>query len=280
MGGVSLPIWTTVADTYGHLWRHRWTNFVQIFIWAMQIPALFLAALMRLAGLEWTVSDWDLVPFLVNMTTLIACLLAGGGLMFLSCGRAVLYGRQPRIGDAVRPLRMGRFWRTLMIYWLVVNLVPTVAVHSARICFEIAGIDSPWLLYYGLVAVYWAWAVPAAQAIVVALPVAVFEAHGTPIREGWLRLRGNRARMVALCVLAALPPLAAVMLTDYGTEQLVTYSYENDWPYIVEFFLSWPLLPPFRTMLSLLLILVLAASVICAYARLSPRFDDVAKVFG
>ncbi len=283
-GRVSLPIWITVAETYGHLWRHRWTYFLQIFIWAllvwaMQIPALFLSALIRFAGLDWTVSGRDLAPYVVNMTTLIVCLLAGGGLMFLSCGRAVMYGRQPRIGDAVRPLRMGSFWRILMIYWLVVNLVPTVAVHSARIYFEIAQIDNPWLLYYALVAVYWAWAVPAAQAIVVALPIAAFEAHGRPIREGWLRLRGNRARMVALCILAALPPLAAVMLTDYGTERLVTYSYENDWPYVVEFFLAWPLLAPFRTMLSLLLILILGASVVCAYARLSPRFDDVARVF-
>jgi len=248
-------------------------------VWAMQIPALFLTALIRLAGLDWTVSGRDLAPYVVNLTTLIVCLLAGGGLMFLSYGRAVMYGRQPRIGDAVRPHRMGSFWRILMIYWLVVNLVPTVAVHSARIYFEIAGIDNPWLIYYGLAAVYWAWAVPAAQAIVVALPVAAFEAHGTPIREGWSRLRGNRARLCALCVLAALPPLAAVMLADYGMEQLVTYSYENDWPYVVELLLTWPLLAPFRTMLSFLLILILGASVICAYARLSPRFDEVARVF-
>ena len=85
--------------------------------------------------------------------------------------------------------------------------------------------------------------------------------------------------MAALCVLAALPPLAAVMLTDYGMEQLLTYNYENDWPNFIEYFVTWPLLAPFRTMLSFLLILILGASVICAYARLSPRFEEVARVF-
>ena len=279
-----LPVWATVSETYRHLWQNRWPYLWQLLIWAlltwlMQIPVELLIGLFQFSSLDWTVSGRDLVPLVLNLATLILCLLAGGGLMFLSCGRAIMFGRKPRIGDAVRPHRLGTFWRILAVYWLIVNFVPTVAVHSLQTYFAIAEIDNPWLTYYGLVAGYWAWALATAPTIVLALPIAAFEAPTAPIREGWSRLRGNRLRLSALCLLAAMPPLAAEMLYDYGIEHLVTLVYENNWPYLVQYIATWPLLAPVRSMLSFLLILILGASVLSAYARLSPRFDHVARVF-
>jgi hypothetical protein len=283
-GPAPLPLWLTVRETYRLLWLNRWVHFWQLFVWAMltwlmQIPAELLIGLLQSARLEWAVSGRDFLPYVLNLVILILCLLAGGGLMFLSIGRAIMFGRKPRIGDAVRPLRLGSFWRILGVYWLIVNLVPTVVVHSLRIQFEIAGTDDIWLTYYGLIAAYWLWAVAAAPAIVLALPIAAFEAPAAPIREGWSRLRGNRFRLSALCLLAAMPPLAVEMLNDYGVTQLVLFSEANNWPYLVQYLVTWPLAAPVRSMLSFLLILILAASVVSAYARLSPRFEHVARVF-
>ena len=85
--------------------------------------------------------------------------------------------------------------------------------------------------------------------------------------------------LCALSLLAAIPPVAVEMLNDYGVGELVVYAEANNWPYLVQYLVTWPLSAPVRSMLSFLLILILAASVISAYARLSPRFEHVARMF-
>src|SRR5262245_51114327 len=111
-----LSVRWTGADTYRYLWQHRWTFFWHLFIWAIlmwiaRIPAQLLTVFAGFAGLAVTISGQDITDYAIDLIVSILCLLAGGGLMFLSCGRAIIFGRMPRIGDAVRPFRMGTFWR-------------------------------------------------------------------------------------------------------------------------------------------------------------------------
>jgi hypothetical protein len=281
---VSLPIWATFKDAYRHLWQHRWIFFWQLFIWALfiwvaQIPGQLLTFLARHAGLTWTLSDQDITDFAIYLTISILCLLAGGGLMFLSSGRAIILSRRPRIGDAVRPFRMGSFWRYLMLYWLIVNLVPTVGVQGLRTYLTFEGIGSWWFNYYGLLAAYWAWAVAAAPTIVLALPIGAFEPHARPMRDGWTRLRGNRLRLAALSILAALPVVAAEVIFEYGTDWLLGLLSAANWSLLGQWVLSQLMSGLLRGMLSFLLILVMGTTVLFAYGRLSPRFEHVARVF-
>jgi hypothetical protein len=279
-----LPIRRTCADAYRCIWQYRWTFFWQLFIWALfmwvaQIPAQLLTLLARYAGLSWTMTGQDITDFAIGLTVSILCLLAGGGLMFLSCGRAIMFGRRPRIGDAVRPFRMGSFWRYLMLYWLIVNLVPTVAVQGLRTYFAFEGIGTWWLNYYGLLAAYWAWAVAAAPTIVLALPIAAFEPHARPMRDGWTRLRGNRLRLIALSVIAALPIVAAELILEYGATWFIDLLSAANWLLFGQYILNQLLTGLLRGMLSFLLILVMGTTVLSAYGRLSPRFEHVAQVF-
>jgi len=279
-----LPILATAAETYRHLWRHRWVYFGHLFIWAMllwvaEIPMWLLQALFQWAEIEWTVAGASLIDTLIFFTILILCLLAGGGLMFLSCGRSIVNGRQPHIVDAMRLYRIGSFWRHLGLYWLIVNLVPTVAVQGLRIHFDIYDLREDWLSSWALLALYWAWAAAAAPAIVLALPISAFELHESPIREGWRRLRGNRLRLAALSVLAALPPAILKMAYEFVLPPFQDYFRDLDLPALLNLLAYWLLEPMLRGMLNFLVILVLGATVICAYGRLAPRFDHLARVF-
>ena len=248
-------------------------------MWIARIPAQLLTYLAAWAGLAVAISGQDITDYAIDLTVSILCLLAGGGLMFLSCGRAMMLDRRPRTGDAVRPFTMGRFWRYLMLYWLIVNLVPTVAVQGLRTYFSIEGIGSWWFNYYGFLAAYWAWAVAAAPTIVLALPIAAFEPHAAPMRDGWRRLRGNRLRLAALSIVAALPIVAAELILEYGTSWSIDGLAAANWSYLIRYILNELLTGLLRGMLSFLLILVMGTTVLFAYGRLSPRFEHVARVF-
>jgi len=279
-----LPIRRTCADAYRFIWQYRWTFFWHLFIWSIfmwiaRIPAQLLTYLAAWAGLAVAISGQDITDYAIDLTVSILCLLAGGGLMFLSCGRAMMLDRRPRTGDAVRPFTMGRFWRYLMLYWLIVNLVPTVAVQGLRTYFSIEGIGSWWFNYYGFLAAYWAWAVAAAPTIVLALPIAAFEPHAAPMRDGWRRLRGNRLRLAALSIVAALPIVAAELILEYGTSWSIDGLAAANWSYLIRYILNELLTGLLRGMLSFLLILVMGTTVLFAYGRLSPRFEHVARVF-
>jgi hypothetical protein len=174
---------------------------------------------------------------------------------------------------------MGSFWRHLGIYWLIVNLVPTIVVQGLRIYFDVYDIREDWPSYWGLLALYWAWAAAAAPAIVLALPIAAFELHHRPIREGWRRLRGNRLRLAALSIVAALPLAILRMVHEIVLPLIQDYVRDSDLPALLDLLSYWLLQQVLQDMLNFLMILVLGATVLCAYNRLAPRFDHLARVF-
>jgi hypothetical protein len=279
-----LPIRATALETYSHLWRHRWVYVGHLFIWAIVLWAAeflmqLLQAVFRWAKIDWTVAGTSLVDTLIYFTILILFLMAGGGLMFLSCGRAIVNGRRPHIGDALRLHRMGTFWRHLGIYWLIVNLAPTFVVQGLRIHFEVYDIRENWLGYWSLLALYWTWAAAVAPAIVLALPIAAFELHDQPIREGWRRLRDNRLRLAALSVFAALPLAILRMAYENILPLIEDFFRQSDLPELLALLAYWLLEHVLRDMLNFLMILVLGATVLCAYNRLAPRFDHLGRVF-
>jgi hypothetical protein len=279
-----LPIRATAAETYGHLWRHRWVYLGQLLIWAILLWLAgflmqLLQALFRWAEIDWIVAGTSLVDTIIFFTILILVLLAGGGMMFLSCGRAIVNSRPPHIGDALRFHRMGTFWRHLGIYWLIVNLVPTIVVQGLRIYFEVYDIRENWQGSWGLLALYWVWAAAAAPAIVLALPIAAFELHDRPIREGWRRLRGNRLRLVALSLVTALPMHILRMVHEIVLPLIQDFFRDSELPVLLDLLSYWLLQQVLQDMLNFLMILVLGATVLCAYNRLAPRFDHLARVF-
>jgi len=267
-----LPVWLATKDTYRHLRRYRWPYFWQIVLWALifwiaQILASIVTAFMSPQGRA---------IFIVHIGTTIACLLAGGGAAFLSCGRAIMFDRKVRASDALRLHWPGAFWRTLALYWLIVHLVPTVGAHELR---DYANVNEvSWPGYDLILAGYWAWTLLTAPLLVLALPIAAFEPQTSPIREAWTRLRGNRVRMALLALAAAAPVVAIQLFYDHGRAGIPDMLSEQGRPGMMTF-LEFFMLQPARGALSFLLILVLGAAVMSAYMRLSPRFEHVARVF-
>ena len=276
-GQSRLPVWGTIKDAYRHLWHHRWRYTAQLLIVGLGISAVcFLSdMLIQFVGLYYgigLVSSGRLFSF--TAATVLGLVL-GSGMIFLSCGRAILYHRRPLITDVVRLHRFGSFWTVLVCYWFLSHLAPTVAslivhLHGAW--------DISWLNTYVVYVGYWIWVLPIATALAMAMPIAAFEAESAPFRQGWMRSRGNLVRFALIALLASVPTLAV--------EEIVLHGWVAIWEGLgldpdssaVTIMVSWSF-QPLRNLLSFLIILVLSAVTLTAYARLSPRFEHMAKVF-
>jgi hypothetical protein len=276
-----LPIWGTSKDAYRHLWQHRWPYLGQLLLWALiLLMAQTLAGVVVTAGI-FRALDLPLRIDLVRapyMVATVLCLIAGGGAIFLSCASALMSQQAPRLSDAVRLRHIGPFWRTMILYWLTVHLLPTVAVYGAN-TYKLTHRDYlSWLSYYPLYSGYWAWALLTAPIVVLALPISACEEHASPLREAWIRSRGNRLRILATSFLCALPAIVISQARRYVEPSIWEALGANGW---------WPgTLWLFRFLsglvacsLSVLLILLFSAAVTSAYLRLSPRLDQVARVF-
>jgi hypothetical protein len=183
-----------------------------------------------------------------------------------------------RVGDALRLRRVGVFWRTLVIYWFAVHLLPTIGSRAAYIFASVMPEAYRWSGDLLVTAIYWGWCLALTPALILALPIAAFEATHAPFREAWQRSRGKRLRIALYAVAAAAAPTALSLSFHYGWFPLATalgidFS-EMRAAWAVQFFLT-----PVRNMLPFLTILCLSSATFFAYLRLSPRFDDVARVF-
>jgi hypothetical protein len=276
-----LPVLTIVGEAYRHLWKNRWAYLVQILVWAMILWAGQLVAQIISAPIVWHFgrTEGGILEMAVLLMATIACLLPGGGASFLACGQAVLQGRAVRVGDALRLRRVGVFWRTLVIYWFAVHLLPTIGSRAAYLFASFIPEAHRWSGDLLVTAIYWGWCLALTPALVLALPIAAFEATHAPFREAWRRSRGNRPQDRTLYAAAAgAAPTALSLAFHYGRFPLATalgidFS-EMRAAWALQFFLT-----PVRNMLPFLTILCLSSATLFAYLRLSPRFDEVARVF-
>jgi hypothetical protein len=243
-------------------------------LWAGQLVAQIISA-----PIVWHFGrqEGGIVEMAVVLVATIACLLPGGGASFLACGQAVLQGRAVRVGDALRLRRVGIFWRTLVIYWFAVHLLPTIGSRAAHIFASVIPEAYRWSGDLLVTAVYWSWCLALTPALVLALPIAAFEATRAPFREAWQRSRGNRLRIALYAAAAGAAPTALSLAFHYGWFPLVTalgFDSGIRAVAVLQF-----LLTPVWNMLPFLTILCLSSATFFAYLRLSPRFDDVARVF-
>jgi hypothetical protein len=270
---------TIVGEAYRHVGRNFWAYLVQILVWAMILWAGQLIAHIISAPIVWHFGrpEGGIVEMAVVLVATITCLLPGGGASFLACGQAVLHGRPVQVGDALRLRRVGVFWRTLVLYWFAVHLLPTIGSRAAHIFAGSIPETYSWSGDLLVLAIYWGWCLALTPAIVLALPIAAFEATNAPFREAWQRSRGNRLRIASYAAAAGAAPAALSMAFHYGWFPLVAllgFDSSIQAVAILQFFLT-----PVWNMLPFLTILSLSTATFFAYLRLSPRFDDVARVF-
>ncbi len=275
-----LPVWTIVGEAYRHIGRNFWAYLCQILVWAMILWAGQIVAQIMTVPIVWHLGRVGAgiaeMTFLTAAT--IACLLPGGGASFLACGQAVLQGKSVRAADVLRLRRVGVFWRTLVIYWFAVHLVPTIGSRVAHVYASVVPEAYRWSADLWVAFIYLCWCLALTPALVMALPISAFEGNGAPFREAFRRSRGNRVRIALYAALAGGPPLALSMVVHYGLSPLATAlgieSSNMQHMLMLAFFSA-----PVRNIFPYLTILCFSSATFFAYLRLSPRFDDVARVF-
>ena len=275
-----LPVLTIVGETYRHIGRNFWAYSGQILIWAMILWAGQLVTQIMTVPIVWHLGrvSAGIAELTFVTAATIACLLPGGGATFLACGHAVLQGKPVRFADALRLRRVGVFWRTLGIYWFAVHLLPTVGSRVAHVYASVMPEGYRWSADLWVAIIYLGWCLALTPALVMALPIAAFESNRTPFREAFRRSRGNRVRIALYGALAGGPPLALSMAVHYGWSPLATaLGIENSnmqQMLLLAFFAA-----PIQNIFPYLTILCFSSATFFAYLRLSPRFDDVARVF-
>ena len=275
----TLPVWPTVREGYGQIWRHRWIYLAQVTVWA--IIAWLVTAVAQIA-IDLAVAhisfEWQMVARqALYIAIYILLLIYGGTAMLIGCLGATLLGMRPKVRSALRLRRRDlAMLRAVATYWLVVHLVPTTAAQliylGPSLQLGIPDLPIP-AIYLG----YWAWVMATAPFVVLGLPIALFEETATPFRQALARLRGNRRQMFAVS-LVAFAPIAVVDLTLHDIQRAIWSGM------FVESFLLLRLLDalvlrPAIALLSFTLILVMSSVVAAAYARLSPRLETVYRVF-
>jgi len=272
-----LPIWATIKDAYRHLWHHRWRYAAQLLVaslvaWALMLLADLASDLFRLhAGPGFA----NYGRYIAGRIATILGLILGGGTMFLSCGRAILFHRTPLIMDVLRVQRFGRFWSVLFTYWFLAHLGPTIA---SEVVVQQRGWGLSWLIGYVGYAGYWALTVPIATVLAMSMPVAAFEAERSPFRRGWIRSRRNFLRLAAVALLASVPTVAFEVLVSHALGVLLELFDIRVQSQLTVSIVDW-LYRLLASLMSFIIILVLLATTLSAYARLSPKAEHVARVF-
>jgi hypothetical protein len=275
-----LPVWRIAGEAYGHIGRNFWAYSCQILVWAMVLWAAQIVAQVVTAPIVWHLSRTaaGILDMAVVLVATIACLLPGGGACFLACGQAVLQGKAVRVADGFRLRRVGVFWRTLVIYWFAIHLVPTIGARAAHVFASIIPEADRWSVDIGVGVIYLCWCLALTPALVMALPIAAFESSRTPFRDARKRSRGNRAGIALYAALAGGPPMALSLAVHYGWFALFM-ALGIDYSSMQRLLLLQFIAAPVHNIFPYLTILCFSSATFFAYLRLSPRFDAVARVF-
>ena len=278
------PIGEIVADTYRHIWRYRWPYLGQIVFWTLmmwlrQYPVLILSDVLEWAEFAWIVGDTNLVTSLLAVVTKLLFLVLGGGLIFLSCGCAILFGRHPRAGDALRLPPVKAFWIASFRFWVLADLLLVLVVRGLYLSVLHLPDASSWLIPFAWQIGFLVYPVVIWALLGLALPIAAFDRSAVPFHEAWRRLRDIRPTMLLLFALVAAPivlPQAMKLLAPLAigiTGLLSMFALTDAFPILsTALFLA-------SIFLSFLLILIFSASTVLVYKHLAPDAADLAKTF-
>jgi hypothetical protein len=277
-----LPVPAIAIATYRHLWRYKWPYLGQLAIWTILAwivnkPTRLVSGVLTEIGFVLPVASGNLVPPVVAEVTWLLCLTIAGGLIFLSCGCAILFGRRPRTGDAIRLPAVRHFWRAMFLFWLAAELIPACALQILFIYFKGTSTLPSWLTPLTWRIGSFAYPIAVWVLIGLALPIAAFQSAALPFADAWRRMHGNRGNMLALYLLTTLPVIAVQACVEYARWSTVPITM------LLPSGTGWRMLfaygPPIGDFLSLLLFLVLAACTMHVYARLESDSDELTQVF-
>ncbi len=285
LGSSALPLGGMLAGIYRHLWRHRWPYLGQlaiwtILIWLSQFPARIIAFSLSWAGIFLSVGDVNVVPWLVAHAVKLLFLMLGGAVILLSCGCSLLFGRRPRAGDALQFPKIGKsFWLAIFFFWLATDLASAVAIRALAMNTQAFHAATSWLGPLGLQGARDAYPILIWALVGLALPIAAFEKAAAPFPEAWRRLIDVRRGMLLLTAIAAVPVLVPQFTLSYAWESMVFLLFDIV-PMMGRVFYAFATLLDWADIfLSLLLFLVLSATTLTVYLRLTPDSAELAKTF-
>jgi hypothetical protein len=278
------PIGEIFADAYRHIWRYRWPYLGQLAVWTAMMwlsrfPTRFISGVTEQSGLVLPVLGYNITPWIVADIIELIFYLLGGGLIFLSCGCAILFGRRPRAGDVLRLPAVKGFWLPNVFFWIVADLIAVFALHGHFLAMAIANTAHPWLNPIAWWVGYRVYPVLIWALLALALAIAAFESSAVAFHDAWQRLRNHRQDVLALFVIVAAPVVALQLMLDYAPSPMLFMFSIPDmlqgvaYPVYVTG-LTWA-----GIFLSFLLILVLSASTLLVYRHLAPDSDEVARAF-
>jgi hypothetical protein len=273
--GATLPAPALALEAYWHLMRHRWVYAGQLVAlaaatWlAYAVADIVMALATQSADPTWRIT----ISQLTYVATSVVMLVLGGTALFAVSQRAILLGERPSVGDGLRLGRDRVLLRAVTHYWLVVHLVPTVSAHVIYLGPALGLTWVPSLPVPLIYLLYWVWVFATAPLVVLGLPITLLEGGAAPFAEGRRRLDGNRWRFSAAAMLA-FAPLAIIRIALV----LLNHNWMPDDP-VVAWILDVTLFSIGEMIVSFASILVMASVVAVVYARLSPRFDRLYRVF-
>jgi hypothetical protein len=271
----TLPTAALALEAYWHLLRHRWVYAGQLLAlaaatWlAYAVVDIVMALATQDADATWRAA----ISQLAYVATSVVMLVLGGTALFAVSQRAILLGERPAVGEGLRLGRDRVLLRAVVIYWLVVHLVPTVFAHVIYLGSALGRDWVPSLPVTAIYLFYWAWVFATAPLVALGLPITLLEGGPTPFAEGRRRLDGNRWQFTATAMLA-FAPIAIIRIALV----LFSQNWMSDDP-VTRWIIDVTLLSLGEMIVSFAGILVMASVTAVVYARLSPRFDRLYRVF-
>jgi hypothetical protein len=271
----TLPAPALALEAYWHLLRHRWVYAGQLVALATATWLAYIVAdiVVALATNTADPSFRATISQLTYVVTSVVMLVLGGTALFAVSQRAILLGTRPAVGEGLRLERDRALLRAVTIYWLVVHLVPTLFAHVIYLGPALGLTWVPSLPVPIIYLLYWVWVFATAPLVALGLPITLLEGATAPFAEGRRRLNGNRGRFTVAAMLA-FAPVAMIRIALV----LLSQNWQPDDP-MIGWLVDVTLFSIGEMIISFASILVMASVTAVVYARLSPRFDRLLRVF-